>query len=152
MDHEFSTSQLDSTQVGWDWFSLQLDSGQELMLYQLRRRDGTIEPVSGGTWIARDGRITYLPREAFEIRATGQWRSPHSGTTYPHGWSVQVPRLGLEATAVPTVDDQELVTRSTGGVIYWEGSVRVSGRLGDRPAAGRGYVELTGYTGAAPGL
>jgi predicted secreted hydrolase len=152
MDHEFSTSQLDSTQVGWDWFSLQLSDDQELMLYQLRRRDGSIEPLSSGTWIAADGRGSYLPRSAFRIEATGHWRSPHSGATYPHGWRVRVPSRGLDVMVTPAIDDQELVGRSTGGVIYWEGSVAVAGTLRDRAVKGSGYVELTGYAGATPGL
>jgi predicted secreted hydrolase len=152
MDHEFSTSQLDSSQVGWDWFSIQLGSGEELMLYQLRHRDGSIEALSSGTWVARDGRGTYLPRAAFTIDVTQRWRSPHSGADYPHGWRVRVPSLGLDVTIEPAVDDQELNTRSIGGVIYWEGAVTIRGTRRGAPVQGRGYVELTGYAGATPGL
>jgi len=152
MDHEFSTSQLDSSQVGWDWFGLQLDSGEELMLYQLRRRDGSIEPLSSGTWVARDGHGTYLPRSAFTIEATSHWKSPHSGADYPHGWRIRVPSQGVDMTVTPAVDDQELTTRAIGGVVYWEGSVRVAGSERGAPISGRGYVELTGYAGAPPGL
>jgi predicted secreted hydrolase len=40
------------------------------------------------------------------------------------------------------MDDQELDSRASTGTIYWEGAVRamIEGR-----AAGRGYLELTGY-------
>jgi predicted secreted hydrolase len=88
----------------------------------------------------------------FEVRATGEWKSPRSGAVYPHGWQVRVPSVGLEATVTPTVDDQELVARRSGGVVYWEGSVRVTGTVRGRLVAGKGYVELTGYAGAPPGL
>ena len=44
MDHEWFTHQLESAQVGWDWFSAQLDDGADVMLFQLRRRDGSIDP------------------------------------------------------------------------------------------------------------
>ncbi len=50
-DHEWSTSALGAGAVGWDWFSLQLDDGRELMLFQIRREDGSVEPVSGGTLV-----------------------------------------------------------------------------------------------------
>ena len=43
MDHEWSTSALGAEQVGWDWFSIQLDDNTELMLFQLRRADGTVD-------------------------------------------------------------------------------------------------------------
>ena len=152
MDHEFGSSQLDSAQVGWDWLSLQLEGGEELMVYRLRRRDGSDEPFSSGTWVARDGRATHLPRAAFTLDASGRWKSPRSGAAYPRTWRVRVPSLGLDLETVPTVDDQELVTRSTGGVVYWEGSVRVAGTLAGRATSGRGYVEMTGYAGAPPGL
>ncbi|TMQ71388.1 MAG: carotenoid 1,2-hydratase [Candidatus Eisenbacteria bacterium] len=134
MDHEFSTSQLDSSQVGWDWFSIQLDSNQELMLYQLRHRDGS------------------LPRSAFAIESTGRWKSPHSGAIYPHGWRVRVPSRDADLIVTPVLDDQELRGGASGGVVYWEGSVRVSGIARGAPVHGAGYVELTGYAGAPPGL
>ena len=53
MDHEFGTSFLEPEQIGWDWFSLQLDDGRDLMIFQLRRADGSSRPAvernAGGT-------------------------------------------------------------------------------------------------------
>jgi predicted secreted hydrolase len=63
---------------------------------------------------------------------------------------VRLPELGLELDIRPTVPDQELDTRGTTGVIYWEGSVAVSGTRRGRPLRGVGYVELTGYDGQVP--
>ncbi len=57
MDHEFSTSALSAGQVGWDWFSIQFNEGSELMVYQIRQEDGSIDPFSSGTFIAADGKI-----------------------------------------------------------------------------------------------
>jgi predicted secreted hydrolase len=142
MDHEFGSNQLDPGQVGWDWFSLQLDDGRELMLYQLRRQDGTIEPLSSGTLVERDGRTRHLRRADFRVRPLTHWRSPRTGGVYPARWRIAVPSAGVDFTVTPTVPDQELVTTASTGINYWEGSVRVSGTT-----SGRGYVELTGYAG-----
>lgn len=152
MDHEFGSGRLAASLVGWDWFSLQLDDGRSLMLYVLRRKDGGIEPASSGTLIETGGRTRHLPLEAFETRTTMRWKSPRTGATYPSGWTVRVPSAALELEVTPELADQELVTGGAAGVVYWEGAVSVTGRAGDRPVRGRGYVELTGYAGRTPGL
>jgi predicted secreted hydrolase len=148
MDHEFGSNQLTPEQVGWDWYSLQLDDGRELMFYVMRLRDGGVEPVSSGTAVAVDGRARHLRLSDFHVQATGQWRSPTTGGLYPAGWRIQVPSEKLDVTLQPTVPQQEVVTHGGAGVSYWEGSVRVTGS-----ATGVGYVELTGYArGSSPGI
>lgn len=147
MDHEFSTSALAEGQVGWDWFSIQLDDGSELMLFTLRREDGTSDPFSAGTWIAPDGSTQALARDAFDIRPTSEWRSPHSGAVYPAGWQVSIPALDLELTIAPLMRDQELNL----SFVYWEGAVAVDGQRGGNPVEGFGYVELTGYAKSMQG-
>jgi predicted secreted hydrolase len=148
MDHEFGSNQLTPQQVGWDWYSLQLDDGRELMLYVMRLRDGGVEPVSSGTAVAVDGRARHLRLSDFHVQATDQWRSPTTGGLYPAGWRIQVLFEKLDVTLQPTVAQQEVVTRGGAGVSYWEGSVRVTGS-----ATGVGYVELTGYArGSSPGI
>ena len=151
MDHEFGSGALAPGQQGWDWFALRLADGRDLMLYSLRLSQGSIEPQSSGTLVAANGSATHLTRDEFEITATGHWRSPHSGATYPSGWRVRVPGKGIDVVVEPTVRDQELMTRSTGGVTYWEGSVSVRGTPPRDAITGRGYVELTGYVGPPPG-
>jgi predicted secreted hydrolase len=150
MDHEYGSNQLAEGQTGWDWFSLQLDDGRDLMLYRMHREGGGTDPWSSGTLISPDGRTTHLPVDAFTIEARGEWKSPATGAVYPAGWTLRVPPLALELVVTPNVADQELVTGGTVGVNYWEGSVRVTGRAGGQPASGRGYVELTGYAGRVP--
>jgi predicted secreted hydrolase len=142
MDHEFGSNQLDPEQVGWDWFSLQLGDGRELMLYQLRRQDGAVEPLSSGTLVERDGRTRSLRRADFRLTPLIHWRSPRTGGVYPARWRIAVPAAGVDLTVTPTVPDQELATTASTSIAYWEGSVRVSGTT-----SGRGYVELTGYAG-----
>jgi predicted secreted hydrolase len=145
MDHEFGSSQLRENQQGWDWFSIQLDNDSELMLYQIRRADGTADPASSGSLITSEGEVIHLRREDMRIAPAGSWKSPHSGATYPMGWRVFVPKFGIDLTLQPLLRDQELVTRSSTRITYWEGAVDVSGRSGDTAARGEGYVEMTGY-------
>jgi predicted secreted hydrolase len=145
MDHEFGTSQLGPTQVGWDWMSLQLDNRTELMLYLLRHDDGRIDPHSSATLVHPDGRPEHLPKEQFEVVALGQWTSPRSGATYPQGWEVRVPTAGLSLRITPTFADHELDTKNSTRVVYWEGNVAAEGVHNVLPVRGVGYVELVGY-------
>jgi predicted secreted hydrolase len=145
MDHEFGSNQLRDYQVGWDWFGVQLNNQTELMLYIIRHKDGKPDPTSSGTLVYPDGRTEHLPLKTFVIEAIGSWKSRKSGTTYPSGWLIRVPSKQLELRLMPTVKDQELTTRKSTLVNYWEGSVLVQGRLGSKDVEGRGYVELTGY-------
>lgn len=150
MDHEWMSHRMSDTHAGWDWFSLQLADGRDLMLYRLRRRDGSDEPQSSGTLVGAGGGSRHLPRAAFEIRSTGTWRSPRTGGVYPAGWVLRLPGEALELTLTPVLADQELVAPSMKGLAYWEGRVRASGRSAGRAIAGEGYVELTGYAGPPP--
>jgi predicted secreted hydrolase len=141
MDREWSTSALGPDLIGWDWFALQLDDGRELMLYRLRRRDGTIDPASQGTLVAADGASRALPADAVEALALATWTSPRGGTRYPARWRLRVPSAGLDVVVTPILADQELDLT----VRYWEGAVRVDGTADGRRLGGHGYVELVGY-------
>jgi predicted secreted hydrolase len=147
MDHEFSTSGLAADQVGWDWFSMQIDDGSELMVFQLRTEDGGIDPYSSGTFIAPDGGARALDRSEFEIRVTDTWRSPHTGAVYPAGWTIAVPAVELELEIEPYIADQEL----TVSYAYWEGAVWIEGERAGRPVRGAGYIEMTGYAASMQG-
>lgn len=147
MDHEFSTSALAPGQVGWDWFSLQLDDGQELMVFQIRRADGTVSPYSSGTLVGPEGEARTLTGEDFEIEVTDTWTSPRSGAVYPAGWRIRIPAAGLFLEVEPLLEDQEMAVSYR----YWEGAVSVRGESAGEPASGRGYVELTGYAGSLEG-
>lgn len=145
MDHEFGSSQLQEGQVGWDWFSVQLDNGYELMLYTMRHRDGSLDPYSSGTLVRPDGSSLHLRREDFQIQAVSEWLSPQSGARYPQRWVVRLPTFALTLHLEPDVAAQELVTDNSTRVTYWEGSVTVRGEMQGQPLEGAGYVELTGY-------
>jgi predicted secreted hydrolase len=145
MDHEFGTNQLAPDQVGWDWFGLQLDDGSDLMLYRMRKRDGSVDRNSSGTLVGQDRRIIHLNVESFQAVSSAQWRSPKTRVTYPLEWAITVPSEGLDLQVTPLMKDQELITTRSTGIAYWEGAVRVSGTHHGQPISGRGYLELTGY-------
>jgi len=142
MDKEFGSSQLGEGQVGWDWFSLQLADGRELMLYLLRDRTGRID-FAHGTLVSRAGEARYLAAADFAVRATRRWTSHASGAEYPAGWVIEVRSADLHLEVTPELDDQENRSELVRDLAYWEGAVTVRGPDGD--SAGRGYVELTGY-------
>jgi predicted secreted hydrolase len=148
-DHEFSTSSLGPDQVGWDWFCIQLDNNQEIMLYALRDKSGAMDPNSQGTWVKADGTTERLAPGGFTITKLGTWRSPRSLALYPSGWHITVPGHDADLTVTPSVADQELHLDKTGAAFdYWEGACTIAGRVGAAHVQGVGYTELTGYSGA----
>lgn len=147
MDHEYSTSALGEGVIGWDWFSLQLDDGVELMLFTLRKEDGSLDEFSSGTIIYADGSTSNLEYKDFMITPQSTWRSPETRIRYPSKWKVEIPRENLVLTIEPKIDNQE----PSGFITYWEGSVMTSGSREKNPVSGNGYVELTGYGSSMQG-
>jgi predicted secreted hydrolase len=145
MDREFGTWRTTEKQKGWDWFSIQLDTGAEVMVYHLRDSAHRPSDFSSGTFVDAGGRWTHLPRADFTLDTTAHWRSPHTGASYPSGWRLRVPRFGVDVAITPVIKDQELDTRGTTMIVYWEGACAVAGRHGDTDTRGRAYVELVGY-------
>ncbi|MBK9528320.1 MAG: hypothetical protein IPO41_08365 [Acidobacteria bacterium] len=140
MDREFGIWE----QGDWDWFSIQFDDNTELMIYQFRNQDGT-DGDSTGTFVQADGTCRYLKRADFDIETTSTWTSPRNGAVYSAGWRVRVAKLDIDITITPSIADQELDTKGTTMVVYWEGSCDVSGTRESVPVTGRAYVELVGY-------
>jgi len=132
---------------GWDWFAVNLDDGTDVTLSLVRAADGTY-PLVYGTVVAPDGTTRHLAGEDIVVETGPTWTSPATGAVYPAGWTITLPTEGLEIVLAPTVPQQELDTRATTGVVYWEGSQVVTARRGGTALGGQAYVELTGY---APG-
>jgi predicted secreted hydrolase len=164
-DHEWATNQLTPEQVGWNWFSIQLDDQTELMLYQMRTRDGRgggardkrgpdlgehgIDPNSSGTFIARDGAARHLTRDDYTLKPTKFWTSKETGGRYPIAWEVSVPSLEIQLSVSTPVEKQELVLQP---IAYWEGVIDIAGTRAGKSIRGHGYMELTGYAGELVGL
>ncbi|MGO9017327.1 MAG: lipocalin-like domain-containing protein [Syntrophobacteraceae bacterium] len=148
MDHEFKSAPLDPRFAGWDWFSLNLSDGSELMIYLMREKTGGYSPVSSGTFVDREGKPTWLSSKEFRVSVLDTWKSPHSGALYPALWLLEVIPLDLRIKILPNMADQEMETPGSTRVTYWEGSVRAEGSGAQgRAVTGEGYVELTGYAG-----
>jgi predicted secreted hydrolase len=145
MDHEFGSSALRENQQGWDWYSIQLDNDAEIMLYVIRRKDGTPDVTSSGSIVTSDGRVIPIRREQMRITPQRKWTSKRSGATYPMGWRVEIPAMSVTLTLAPLLDAQELITRGSTHVTYWEGAVDVTGSFSGVGVRGEGYVEMTGY-------
>jgi predicted secreted hydrolase len=145
-DHEWGTSQLGAGVVGWDWFGLRLDDGREIMVYRLRRADGTAIPQSSGTLIERDGKARHLTLSDVRLVPTETWTSPRTQAAYPSRWHLEVRSARIDIEIVPEVHDCEIDARGSTGNVYWEGPVRAIGSSG-----ASGYGELTGYAGSMEG-
>ncbi len=154
LDREFGSSWLAAEQVGWDWFGLTLDDGRDLMVYLLRRADGSTSWASG-TLRDADGRVIEL--EGPEVEALGEFRPDDLGEgelPYPAEWRLRVFSEGLDLRVRPLLADQEnrLGPDQPGPRIpYWEGAADVLAWDIGTPL-GRGFVELTGYRSPIPAL
>jgi predicted secreted hydrolase len=146
-DHEWATNQLAPDQVGWNWFGLHLDDGRDLMLYQMRRSDGTIDPASSGTLIAKNGDTIHLDNTDIILQPLPRkWTSPASKATYPLDWQVSIPSQKLTFTTHALLPNQEM---NLVPIVYWEGATELADQTGK---IGHGYMELTGYGEALQAL
>jgi predicted secreted hydrolase len=142
MDRELSSNQLTEEQIGWDWFGLRLDDGRDLMLYELRTVDGTVD-YGKGTLVSPDGEVRYLSGSDWKLIVRATWKSPETGIVYPAAWTIEVPAEDLRLLVEPDLADQENQSHAGVGMTYWEGAVTARGENGRR--VGEGYAELTGY-------
>ncbi|MBT9268165.1 iron ABC transporter permease [Pseudomonas sp. MG-9] len=132
LDREWSSQPLTASQTGWDWFSLHLDSGEHIMLYRMRQKDGA--PYLTGTWIAADGQVQTLRSE--QIKLVPQDTAKVAGRAIPVRWTISIPDKHLDISLSALNPNAWMNLR----IPYWEGPVRISGSHG-----GRGYLEMTGY-------
>ena len=144
MDHEFFTSPDDKDLAGWDWFAIQLDTREELMLYRIRRTNGDTS-FSSGTYVDAAGHSRHLDASDFRLHPGTNWTSRKTGAHYPVAWHISVPALQLELDEHTALNNQELDSTSDVTPSYWEGAVSYSGALRGAPVSGVGYLELTGY-------
>ena len=151
-DHEFSSNMLAKDQVGWDWFSLHLSDERDLMIYLLRRADGSLEAASSGTLVEPNGKARHLELSDISVEVLDRWRSPRSGGNYPSRWRIRISAAEIDVVVTPLLTGQELVPGGLPDLIYWEGAVAGEGNSRGRRIASEGYIELTGYAGNLKGI
>ncbi len=139
-DREISSRGLGDNYQGWDWFALQLDDNREVMLYQIRKKDGSVDAFSSGTVVYRDGTYRHLAKDDFAVTVLKQYRSKKTGARYPSKWEVAIPSEDVLITIIPLIEDQEFIGTYSTWNYYWEGTCAITGNI-----KGRAYVELTGY-------
>lgn len=144
-DHEYGSRMMSRAEIGWDWFSIQLDDNYELMLYLFRHKDGSYDAQSGGTLVASDGSTAHIGLNDIVIEKTRFWTSEKTDGRYPVDWRISLPRYDLDLTVKVKKDQQEVLTPKSTRITYYEGSIRITGRNQGRPVTGVGFLELTGY-------
>lgn len=147
MDHEISSSQLDPNQVGWNWASIHLDSGESIMVYMMRTKNDTKDLYSTFNFIASDNQtVKAFPASHFEWLPKNYWKSPMTGVEYPVDSIIKFrenqSNIPTHIRLVPLMNDQEMESKIT-QVQYWEGACKVVDQNGKQ--IGKAYVELTGY-------
>ena len=145
MDHEFFTQVDSPTLAGWDWFAIQLDNYEEVMIYRLRQKSGAPDPFSSGTLIDAQGTPHFLEHDEFDLSAADEWQSPSSHARYPLSWRIRVPRFGIDLTARTELKQQELSSNDGVSPTYWEGAMQYTGEAHSKAVKGVGYLEMTGY-------
>ncbi len=141
MDREWSTNSLSPDLAGWDWLSLELSDGRDLMLYRLRTTAGGSSPFSSGSLIDTDGNALALELDDFVLEALEHWTSASTGSRYPVAWNVELPDQNLRLEVRPLIPNQEMNL----AIRYWEGAIVAQGASDGESLTGRGYLELTGY-------
>ncbi len=131
---------------GWDWFSIQLSTDREMMIYLLRDALGHITATYAG-YILPNGQEQLLPARVLHVTVLDYWKSPTTGANYPSGWqlAINAPQVQASLTLQPELKNQELVVYQSTGNSYWEGAVSIAGYSQGSGISGEGYVELTGY-------
>ena len=148
MDHQWGD--FTTRDIGWDWLSLNLDDGSDLMVSVVWEQAGH-KPVSAyGTYIPANSDPVHLPGNDISLDSTGTWTSSVTGAVYPMNWRLRVDSLELDLTLTPSMEEAEFALSAFIPMIYWEGSVVATGTRNGAPVAGRGFVEMVGYAPAAP--
>ena len=139
LDHEWSSSVLDTNASGWDWLGANLSDGSALMAFQVRDTKGD-KIWSNASLRRADGRLTQFAPHEVNFSVIRRWRSPRTNALYPVAQLIQTGAYRWQLS--PLQDDQELDSRRSTGAVYWEGAVTLTR---DGIPAGRGYLEMTGY-------
>jgi predicted secreted hydrolase len=139
---------LELGQSGWDWFSLQLSDGTELMLFQLRTLLPGAKPMMSGSVIDKQGNVISLKSGDFNVTPGKVWNSNATGAKYPVEWQIEIPSRQIQLKLSTALESQEMRSEKA-GPSYWEGAVKAAGTKAGSAVTAKGYLEMTGYSGAS---
>ena len=143
MDHQWGDFTI--ANIGWDWLSLNLDDGSDLMVSVVWEQDGGTPIMTYGTYVPPDSSPVHLPGDDIALEPTTTWTSPETGGVYPMGWDLAVESLALDLALVPAIEESEYAISQIIPVVYWEGSVAATGSKDGAAVSGAGFVEMVGY-------
>ncbi len=147
----------------YEWMSVQLDSGDEILLTTVWDPDGTTPglPAYGGAGLIRKNNTFDKLVGSHRWKRTRFWRSPDQHCIYAAGWTFDAPEWNTSLVIQPRYHDQLTpivddappnallggVTRLFEGWAnwlgdFWEGSCRVTGTFDGAPVSGVAYAEL----------
>ena len=150
MDHQWGD--FSTRSIGWDWLSLNLDDGSELMVSVVWEQNGHEPITTYGTYVPQEGQAVHVPGKHIAFDSTGSWTSEATGAEYPMGWTLRVEPLEMDLTLTPVLTDAEFAVSAFIPVAYWEGAVAAEGVRGQAAITGNGFVEMVGYDAGSPGL
>ncbi len=142
-DHQWGNFTI--VDIGWDWLSLNLDDGSDLMVSVVWEQEDRRHIATYGTFVPPDSDPIHLPADDISLEPTGSWTSPGTGGVYPMGWDLLVDSQDLDLTLTPAIEEAEFAISTFIPVIYWEGSVAASGSRDGAVVEGKGFVEMVGY-------
>ncbi|MFA6423951.1 MAG: lipocalin family protein [Candidatus Magasanikbacteria bacterium] len=135
MDHQWADTTYN--QDRWNWFSIQLDSGLDLMCFEYI---SGVKSVYHTTLIYPDGKQKYTDK--IEIKAEKRkWKSRRSGNSYFLDWKIKIPEENIDLTVKAILSDQEV---GFNAINYWEGATKIEGKVGTHSVSGNGFMELVG--------
>ncbi len=143
MDHQWGDFTI--VDIGWNWLSLNLDDGSDLMVSVVWEQDGGGHIATYGTYVPPGSPPVHLPGGDISLDPTGTWTSPNTGGTYPMGWNLSIHSLGLDLALDPAIEESEFYDSEFIPVVYWEGAVAATGSKHGRAVSGNGFVEMVGY-------
>jgi predicted secreted hydrolase len=119
----------------WDWLSMNLEDGRDIMAYRLRdAQNNILEQAASVTMPDGSNRL-----ERVDLTPVRYWKAP-TDANYPIAWDVRL-EDGTRLRVESVLDAQELDARITVGHPYYEGATNITG-----DARGTGFMELPGYT------
>ncbi|MEZ6093207.1 MAG: lipocalin family protein [Pirellulaceae bacterium] len=145
MDREFGVCNFDRDLLGWDWFAIQLDDNRELMLYRVFDENGNFNGHQILELIDTNGKVKEFKAADFKLQVLDSWTSNKTKTQYPNRWRLTIPELDISLSVKPMLPHQELDTRGSTSIIYWEGDCEVTGSESGKAISGNAFVELVGY-------